>query len=105
MELTPVERIMLMGLLPKEGSFVTLKIIRDLQGELGFSEEEHKKYEFRQEGDAVMFAPCAATDLKDVQMGEKATDIIRDAFKKLDSEGKLSIQVIDLYSKFMEAKQ
>ena len=104
MQLTPVERIMLMGLLPKEGSFVTLKIVRDLQGELGFSEEEHKKYEFRQEGDVVLFAQCATTDLKDVKMGEKATDIIREAFKKLDSEGRLTVQVIDLYSKFMEGK-
>ena len=35
-------RLVCMSLLPTEGSFVTLKIVRDLQMELAPSEEEYK---------------------------------------------------------------
>ena len=52
-KLTLQERFTLMGILPQEGSFVTLKILRDCNSELGLKDEEHKEYEISQDGPKV----------------------------------------------------
>lgn len=41
------ERITLLQILPKEGDFSTLKIFRELQGDIGLSEEDYKKNNIR----------------------------------------------------------
>ena len=42
MKLSVFERLILLNVMPKEGDFTTLKIIRNLQEALSFSEEELK---------------------------------------------------------------
>ena len=44
MKLTISERLMLLGVLPKEENFLSLKIIRDLKSALSFTEKETKKF-------------------------------------------------------------
>ena len=46
-KLNVFERLMAMGLLPKEGSYVTLRIQRELTTKLGMSEEELKEFDIR----------------------------------------------------------
>ena len=82
MELKVFDRMILLNILPKEGDYTTLKIIRKLQEELSFSEEEHKGLQFRQENGRTFWKQEA--DLpKEVTIGEKATDIIVETLKKL----------------------
>ena len=99
MKLNVLERIMLLDVLPKEGSFVTLKIVRDLRSDLSFSEEEHKKFKFVESQGRVNWNP-AAEQFKEVHIGEKATDIIVEALKKLDKEKKLTEGHLTLFEKF-----
>ena len=47
MKLNIAERITLLGILPKEGDFTTLKILRELQENIGLSEEDHKENNIR----------------------------------------------------------
>ena len=98
-----MERIMLLQILPKEGNFVTLKIIRNLQELLSPSEEEFKKYEINQVGERVTWNEKGKEEL-DIEIGEKARDIVIDALKKLDDEGKLTQQHLSVYEKFVEEK-
>ena len=100
MNLQVGERLVLLSLLPKEGDFTTLKIIRELREGLSFSEEEHKTYNFKQEGDLVFWDTEKDTP-KDVPIGEKATDIIVDALKKLNEAKKLRDEHFNLYEKFV----
>lgn len=54
-----LERILLLGLLPKEGSYTNLKLLRQVREALSFSEAENKALNFRQEqgtGGAEMLA-------------------------------------------------
>ena len=74
-----------------------------MRGELSFSEEDHKVLKFRQE-EMMVFWEEGLED-KEVNFGEKATDIIVDAFKKLDSQKKLRIEHMELYEKFVNGKQ
>jgi len=99
MKLSVGDRLILLGVIPQQGDFTTLKIVRNMRDELSFSEEEHKILKIRQEGE-MMFWEEGLED-KEINFGEKATDIIVDAFKKLNDQKKLRIEQMELYERFV----
>ena len=99
MKLSVGDRLVLLSILPSENDFSTLKIIRKMKDDLGFSEEEHKELNFRQEGE-MMFWEEGLED-KEITFGEKATDIIANAFKKLNDQKKLKLEHMELYERFV----
>ena len=101
MELKVFDRLILLNIMPKEGDFTTLKIVRKLREDLSFSEDEHKALEFKQENGNVQWKQAGDIP-KDVPIGEKAADLIADVLKKLDKEKKLSDQHYTLYERFVE---
>jgi len=103
MELSVAERLVLLSVLPEQGDFTTLKVIRTLRETLSFSEEEHKEYGFVQEGMQVRWND-KAEQVKDITIGEKANDIIVLALSKLNEEKKLKMEHFGLYEKFIENK-
>lgn len=103
MNLTVGERLVLMSVIPSEGNFTTLKVIRKLQEDLSFSEEEHKKYKFVQEENRVSWNDKADLN-KEMEIGEKAKDIIVLALSKLNEEKKLKFEHFSLYEKFIDKK-
>ena len=101
-ELTVLERLVLLNILPKEGDFTTIKLMRKLRESLSFDEEELKKIEFVQDGDQTRWNVENAREIvKQIQIGEKMTDIIHDALKKLNDEKKLTNGHVTLYEKFV----
>ena len=100
MKLSVNERVVILSLLPSEGSFATLKILSQLRMGLSFTEEELKKWgivELPAEGRINWEEDGEA----EIPIGEKATDIVVDALKKRDREGTLPIQAMDVYEKFI----
>ena len=102
MKLNVMERLTTLGILPKEGNFTTLKVLRDLQMKLSFTEEEFKEFEVKQEGDQIRWNPQTGNEEKEIEIGEKATDLIINSLKELDKENKLGAQHMSLYEKFVE---
>ena len=101
MNLSVLDRLVVLMALPKEGDYATLKILTNLRMSLSFTEEEVKKWN-------IVYDPVLGSTTWDeksgeaeIPIGEKATDIIVDAFKKLDSEKKLVPEMIDTYEKFI----
>ena len=101
MELTVFERLILLEILPSEGDFLTLKIVRKMREDLSFSEEEHKNLQFVQEENLVRWNK-AAEENKPITFGEKAISIIKAALNKLNNDKKLTEQHFTLYEKFIE---
>ncbi|MFA6972683.1 MAG: hypothetical protein WC208_14970 [Gallionella sp.] len=101
MKLTVFGRLMLLNILPNEGNFLTLKIVNQLQQDLSFSEEELKRLDIKQVDGNVTWNRLA-DEPKEVTIGEKATDIIVSALKKLNDTNKLTLQHYELYEKFIE---
>jgi len=101
MELSILERIVLQGLLPQESDFVTFRIIRELKNELSFTEDEFKKFKITQDNSQIKWNSEGQKHLKKVEIGEKATSIIVDAFKKLNEAGKINEDNYLLYEKFI----
>ena len=100
MKMGVFDRLILLNILPKEGDFTTLKIIRTMREDLSFSEEEHKALEFKQNEANIQWKQEADV-VRDINFGEKATDIIVEVLKKLNSDKKLSDQHYSLYEKFI----
>ena len=103
MILSVYDRLILLNIMPKEGDFTTLKIVRKLREDLSFSEDEHKALEFKNENGNVQWKQAGDIP-KDVQIGEKATDLIVEVLKKLDKEKKLQESHYGLYESFIERK-
>ena len=94
------ERIRILGVLPKEGNFATLKILDELRMNLSYTEDELEKWDIdvNQETQMVSWNEDGETD---IPIGEKATGIIVDELRKLDTENKLTNLTMPIYEKFI----
>jgi len=100
MKLTVRERLMLLGVLPREGSFATLRIIRRLQDELSFTEEEHQEFGLRETEEGIVWNTSAERE-KEIKIGFKASEVIVTALKELDRKNQLRVDHISLFEKFV----
>lgn len=96
-ELSVLDRIIILKILPKEGDFTTLKILQQLKLSIGFSEAEHKQAGFQpQDGGMLTWKEFITI----INIGEKATVIIKEQLRELDKAKKLDETMIPLYEKF-----
>jgi len=89
---------MLLNILPKEGSYTNLKLLRKLRESLSFSDAENKEIVFHEEGTRITWEKDIE---KDVHTGSTMDVIIRDTLKRIDESGKLTEEHISLYEKFL----
>ena len=101
MELGILDRINLLNILPAEGDVVTVRLLKKLRAGLGFTEEEIKENQITSADNRVNWQESGYK--VDISIGEKATDIIKDAFKRLNQEKKLREEMLPLYETFMGA--
>ncbi len=101
MELSIIERLVLLNILPKEGNFLTLKLIRQLRESLSFDEAEIKAVNLRQVDEKVAWDMDKAVPKK-IEIGEKMSDLVVGTLKDLDKEGKLKDEHFSLFEKFVE---
>jgi len=99
MELTVLERLILLQILPSQGTLLTMKIVRDLQDDVGFNEDELEALSFVQ-GDEKMQWNSEADIPKEITVGQTAKDIVRAKLKGLDEDEKLTMQHLSLCEKF-----
>ena len=100
MKLTMGERFAVLSLLPEKENFATLTIMRELGESLSPTEDEHKTYGIVVEGNQVHWSPKMAAIEKDINIGNKAHSIIREALEKLDKEKKLEDKHYTVFEKF-----
>lgn len=95
--------ILLKSLAGVEGNLATLRVVRDLQNELSFSEEEHKELGFRQEGTQVRWDPSNVS-LKEVSIGPAALEAALFMFQQQDEAQKLTLENLPLYERLLKEK-
>jgi acetyl-CoA carboxylase beta subunit len=121
---------MLGSILPQEGDFITLKLVRKLRESLAFSEKEIAEVDFQNQwkcpkcskmhlsSEMPKCPDCnvymqlggmvhwddekAKKVIKDVYMGNKMLALCESTLKKLSDESKLTEQHMSLYSKMVE---
>jgi hypothetical protein len=105
--LSILERLLILNLLPGENDIITLRLVRKLKDQIGFTDEELVTLNMRseQEGNRSLtkWDQDKATDTE-FELSEKVVDIIRDELKNLDKIKKLTENHISLYTKIVEAQ-
>lgn len=104
MNLSVLDRVVLLTALPKEGNYATLKLLMNLRMSLSFTEEELKKWNIRVDPEQGFTLWDDSEDVE-IPIGEKTTDIIVDALKKLDREKKLQPDMVGTYEKFISTTE
>ena len=107
MKLNISERFALLGVLPQQGNAITLRIVRELQNRLSFTEEELKHYNVQNhanpDGSArVTWTPELSEEETDIPIGEAATGVIKEQLTKLNAQNQLHVTMLPLYDKFVE---
>jgi len=105
MKLTVLERLLALGIMPKEGNFVLLKVIRRGQDELSFTDEEIKKYKFVNKGEgetAQVTWDNKVEQEADIKLGSKVKTLIAEELEKLDKDKKLTQEHYTLFEKFVK---
>ena len=101
MQVTVLERIALLNLLPREGNILTVRTIRDLKKKLEFTESDIKTLDLKPEGQMIRWSHEKEFELT-VEFTDGESGIIKAELKRLDEEKKLTADHISLYEKFME---
>lgn len=94
------ERLTAMTMLPQEGSFVTIQIVRDLSKKLGITAEEYKEFEIKEDNGKVFWNAKGNED-REIELADVEITMLKDALKKLDDANKLTQQHFSLYEKFV----
>ena len=94
------ERLLVLGVLPNENNYVTLKVLDELRMNLSYTEKELEKWEIVVDKESNM-VNWKENGEADIPIGEKATGIIVDQLRKLDKQDKLTLSLMSVYEKFI----
>ena len=87
--------------LPGEGNVFSLRIVRDLQRDLGLSEAELKKIKLKNTDNGGVTWDETKDRGKEVAIGDRARKIIKDAFSELNKQKKLKLDHLTVWEKFL----
>ena len=102
-ELSLIERIGLLAVLPRQGDLISIRILRDLETELAPSETESKdaRLQSNARGGTSWDVSKAAAITKKVPIGERAKELIVVGIGMADKQGVLDRQWLPLYERFL----
>lgn len=97
-----LDRIRLLQILPKQGDFLTLRIIHELRQSLSFTEQETAEFglEVDAENDRVRWNQQATREV-DIPIGPRASSIVVTALTALDKAGQLTEDHLTIYERFI----
>jgi len=98
-KLNVLERLVVLNVLPKEGSFVTLRVIRGIIEKVGYSPQEISDFEITEFEGQTQWNTNGNVP-KSFELSEVEVDIIRKQLKKLDGENKLVQEMFSTFEKF-----
>jgi len=105
------ERLLLLSILPREGSIATIKIVRELRESLSFTSDENILYSIniKQNDDGssnIIWKDKPDTGEEwepvEINISQKAHEIIMETFEKMSTNKQFSEAHLDLYDKFKE---
>jgi len=94
------ERMNVLGVLPKESNFVTLRMINGLIERLGLTAQELQDFEVR-EADGMIYWNESGSIPIDYEFIQVEIDLIKKQLVELDSKNKLHASMLTIYEKFV----
>ncbi len=104
MKLSIGERIGLLNVLPAQGTLATMRVLRDLRHDLGFSEEELEEAGIKQTEDRLTWKPSASID-KEIAIGPVARNVVLEAIEALDAKSGVTELTLEIYDRLQSDTQ
>jgi len=102
MELQIQERLLLLGLLPREGDYVGLRELRRAKENLSLTPDEWKEFDARYEDGKLFWnQEKAGGYLADIPLTEYVTGLIQEELRTKNKQKKLQENELSLYVKFV----
>lgn len=98
MKLNLKERLVIDGILPVEGNFITMVIKTDIANKLKTTQEEVKELEVEFNNGLIKWNISKDVE-KEFDLTELESNLIKDSLKKLDDNGKLNDDTFLIYKK------
>jgi len=100
--LTVQERLLLMNVLPPQGTLVTAKTVFQLRMKLAFTDAEQEKLKFVEKDGQVRWDPEAAAELGEIgfMLTRREEKMAVEALERLEKAEQLTPQHVSLYEKF-----
>jgi hypothetical protein len=106
MKFTVRDRILLIGMLPPQGDFRTIKLLRKLREALAFTEIENKDFKIVSSPNGqVTWDGEKGSAGKEVLVGDVMFEVIVGLLKDMDEKKALTENHVDLYEMFIMAGQ
>lgn len=102
--LNVAERINILSILPREGNFIDLGIIRELAQILNLSEDEIKEFEITVDGNNYRWNKKGDEEIV-FEIGPRGFSLICELLEKLDKNNKLEMNHFTLFNKFIKQKE
>ena len=103
MKFTIQERILLLGSLNQaKGNLTTLKVVKDFQAQLGFTEKEHEVLGLREENGKIHWVNNDFPP-KEIKVGPVALHAALRLFKDMDAAETLILEQLPLYERLLKA--
>lgn len=100
MELNVKERLLLLNVVQQiRGDVTSLRILNDLMEDLGFTEVEIARANIRQESGSIRWDEGNGL-AKDVEVGERATELVREQLKAMSEKKQLTFDHLTLWDRF-----
>lgn len=99
-KLTIPERVHILNLLPNEGSFVTLRVIREISSIVGFSASEIVNYDIKESNGEITWNDLGNKETS-INLIDEQAEIIRKELRKKDADETLNMGIYSVYEKFM----
>ncbi len=106
MNVTILERVLLMGIIPREGNIIDMNTAQNVRNVAQFSTEELDGLKMVQTESGMQWDAEAANEIgdKDIVVGVSGAELIKKTLMKLSDEEKLPIDALSLYRKFVDAE-
>lgn len=95
-----LERVVIMNILPRTGSFVNVRAAKNTTKILSISKDEEKEIELARNGSTTTWND-EGTKPKEFELPPSSVKIILDALKDLDAKGQLPVDAVSTYETFL----
>ena len=102
-EISAKNRLVLMTVLPKEKTYVAMRLLLNLREKLELTKKELEDYKIviYPNGSISFTNKELANTTKEIRIDNIVVGIIKEEFKKLDKEQKITTDLIELYELFI----
>jgi CTP-dependent riboflavin kinase len=100
MELTVLERVRLLSILPPKGNILTMTTVAEIRKKVSFSAQESADIGMESDGTEVRWSENKAA-IKKIEFEAGELVEIKEALRELNTKCKATLNDITLYNKFM----